>query len=300
MCVTITARPIVGVRSEHAEGPVYDPLTDELLWVDIPAGLVNVARLGRGLCDVRAYATGDVVSAVVPRRDPADGWVFASRHGFVALDRSGALAPLAEPEHGADTRMNDGKCDPFGGFWAGSMALDDAQGTCSLYRLAPDGTCHRVLTGVTVSNGLAWRDPEHLYYIDTPTRRVDLLTVTPDGAVTDRRQAFAVPAELGLPDGMTIDVEGRLWVALWGGAAVGCFAPDGELMATVAVDAAQVSSCTFAGPDLATLVITTSQESYTPGRSAAEPWSGHLFTAEPGTQGVPPDRFGDLVQFRGL
>ena len=121
MCVvTILARPIAGVRSEHGEGPVYDPLTDELLWVDIPAGLVNVARLGPGFEHVRSYATGDVVSAVVPRRDPADGWVVASRHGFSALDRSGVVTAIAEPEHTAD-RMNDGKCDPFGGFWAGSM-----------------------------------------------------------------------------------------------------------------------------------------------------------------------------------
>jgi sugar lactone lactonase YvrE len=281
------------MRSEHAEGPVYDPLTDELIWVDIPAGLVNVARLGPELREVRSYGVGDVVGAVVPRRDPADGWVVASRHGFTALDRSGEVAPIAEPERGATTRMNDGKCDPYGGFWAGSMALDDAAGgSASLYRLAPDGTWRRALTGVTISNGLAWRDPEHMYYVDTPTRRVDLLTVTPDGTVTDRREAFAVPDELGLPDGMTIDADGRLWVALWGGAAVACFAPDGEVLTTVAVDAAQVSCCTFAGPDLATLVITTSQESYTPGRSAAEPWSGHLFVAEVGARGLPPYRFG--------
>jgi len=289
MCVvTILARPIAGVRSEHGEGPVYDPLTDELLWVDIPAGLVNVARLGPGFEHVRSYATGDVVSAVVPRRDPADGWVVASRHGFSALDRSGVVTAIAEPEHTAD-RMNDGKCDPFGGFWAGSMG---PEGTASLYRLAPDGTCRTALAGVTTSNGLAWRDPEHVYYVDTPTRRVDLLTVTPDGAVTDRRPAFAVPAELGLPDGLTIDVDGRLWVALWGGGAVACFAPDGTVLTTVDVDAAQVSCCTFAGPDLATLVITTSQESYTPGRSAAEPWSGHLFLADVGARGLLPHRFG--------
>ena len=289
MCVvTIVARPIAGVRSEHGEGPVYDPLTDELLWVDIPAGLVNVARLGPGFEHVRSYATGDVVSAVVPRRDPADGWVVASRHGFSALDRSGVVTAIAEPEHTAD-RMNDGKCDPFGGFWAGSMG---PEGTASLYRLAPDGTCRTALTGVTTSNGLAWRDPEHVYYVDTPTRRVDLLTVTPDGAVTDRRPAFAVPAEMGFPDGLTIDVDGRLWVALWGGGAVACFAPDGTVLTTVDVDAAQVSCCTFAGPDLATLVITTSQESYTPGRSAAEPWSGHLFLADVGARGLLPHHFG--------
>jgi sugar lactone lactonase YvrE len=231
--VPITARPLMEVRSGEAEGPVYDPLADELLWVDIPAGLVNVARLGPVLREVRSYGVGDVVGAVVPRRDPADGWVVASRYGFTALDRSGVVTPIAEPERGAVTRMNDGKCDPYGGFWAGSVALDGAEGSANLYRLAPDGPCHRALTGVPISNGLAWRHRAHMYYVDTPTRRVDLLTVTPDGAVTDRRPAFDVPAEMGFPDGMTIDADGRLWVALWGGGAVAGFAPDGTVVATV-------------------------------------------------------------------
>lgn len=108
MCVVairpITARPLIGVRAEHAEGPVWDPLTDELLWVDIAAGLVNVARLGPVLREVQSYPVGpdvgSVVGAVVPRRDPADGWVVASRHGFADLDRSGRVAPIAEPELG--------------------------------------------------------------------------------------------------------------------------------------------------------------------------------------------------------
>ena len=195
--------------------------------MDIPAGLVNVARLGPGSRDVRSYATGDVVSAVVPAGiRPTAG---SSRAATGSPPSTGpAWSPPSPSPSAAPTRMNDGKCDPYGGFWAGSMALDDAEGSASLYRLAPDGTCRRALTGVTISNGLAWRDPEHVYYVDTPTRRVDLLTVTPDGAVTDRRPAFAVPAELGFPDGLTIDADGRLWVALWGGGAVACFAPDGD------------------------------------------------------------------------
>lgn len=287
----LTAAPLLaGVRCDHAEGPVWDPLTGELLWVDIPAGHVHVGGLDG--VPVRTYATGDAVGAVVPCRDPARGWVVASRHGFAALDRSGDVTPLAEPERGANTRMNDGKCDPFGGFWAGSMGLDGAAGAGTLHHLAADGTCRPALTGVSISNGLAWRDDAHVYYIDTPTRRVDLLTVTPVGTVTDRQPAFAVPAELGHPDGMTIDADGQLWVALWGGSAVACFAPDGELLARVDVDATQVSCCVFAGPDLATLVITTSQEGFTRERSAAEPHAGHLFTADVGARGLAPYRFG--------
>jgi len=288
MCVvTILARPITGVRSEHGEGPVYDPLTDELLWVDIPAGLVNVGRLGPAFEHVRSYAAGDVVSAVVPRRDPADGWVVASRHGFSALDRSGVVTAIAEPEHTAD-RMNDGKCDPFGGFWAGSMG---PEGAASLYRLAPDGTCRTALTGVTTSNGLAWRDPEHVYYIDTPTRRVDVFDHA-DGTLTNRRTAFPLADGPGSPDGLTVDAEGCVWVALYGGAAVHRYAPDGELLAVVPLPVEKVTACTFGGPDLDRLYITTSRENLDAGGIAAQPLAGALFAVDaPGVRGLPALEF---------
>ena len=281
------------MRSEHAEGPVYDPLTDELLWVDIPAGLVNVARLGPGfergaqLRDGRRRRARSSRAAI----RPTAGW---SRAGTGSPPSTGPAwsPPIAEPERGPPTRMNDGKCDPFGGFWAGSMASTTPRAPPACTASPRTARAAPRSPGVTTSNGLAWRDPEHMYYVDTPTRRVDLLTVTPDGAVTDRRPAFAVPAELGLPrrphDRRRRSAVGRAV----GRRGRGVLRPGRQVLATVEVDAAQVSCCTFAGPDLATLVITTSQESYTPGRSAAEPWSGHLFVADVGARGLPPYRFG--------
>lgn len=143
-----------------------------------------------------------------------------------------------------------------------------------------------MLADVTISNGLAWRNPDELYYIDTPTQRVDL--VTADGR---REPAFAVDPGLGAPDGMTIDAEGALWVALWDGSAVVRFSPRGEVLARVDVPATQVSSCCFGGPDLTTLFVTTSQEGFTPEQSAAEPHAGKLFAVETDATGLPADRY---------
>lgn len=283
---TYVARVALDERADHAEGPLWDDVRGELLWVDLNAGLVRRATWDPPrLRAVRTFSLGEAVGAVVPCADPGDGWIVASEFGFARLGADGSLRKLAEPERGRGTRMNDGAADPRGRFWAGSMARDRTPGAGSLYRLDATGAV-RVLAGVTISNGLAWRSPDECYYIDTPTQRVDLLTT--DGR---RETAFPIDPDLGAPDGMTIDSEGALWVALWGGSAVGRFSPRGEVLALVEVPATQVSSCCFGGPDLTTLFITTSQEGFTPERSAAEPHAGKLFAVETGITGLPADRY---------
>jgi sugar lactone lactonase YvrE len=283
---TYQAQPCLDERADHAEGPLWDDVRGELLWVDLDAGLVRRATWDPPrLSVVETYSLGEAVGAVVPCADPADGWVVASEFGFARLGTDGSLRKLAEPERGRHSRMNDGAADPRGRFWAGSMARDRSPGAASLYRL--EGTeAVRVLAGLTISNGLAWRNPDEFYYIDTPTQRVDL--VTADGR---REPAFAVDPALGAPDGMTIDAEGALWVALWGGSAVVRFSPRGEMLARVEVAAGQVSSCCFGGPDLATLFVTTSQEGFTPEQAAAEPHAGKLFAVDTGIAGLPADRY---------
>jgi len=293
------AHPITTTRYHHAEGPVYDDRTGELAWVDIYAGNVHVAALDPAsgeLSEPRTYAVGRSAGALAPCEDPDAGWVVAGTMGFLLLGRHGAVEPLAQPEAGAvpETRMNDGKCDLVGGFWAGSMGWGKEHGAGRLFRLDPDGTCDTVLVDVTISNGLAWVDDRTVHFVDTPTHGVDLLRYDLDGArvrVVSRARAFDIPPELGAPDGMSVDAEGYLWIALWGGGSVGRFAPDGRLLERVTVDASQVSSCTFAGPDLRTLVITTSQEGFTSEQSAAEPSSGRLFAARVDVPGLAVDRF---------
>ncbi|WP_249998556.1 SMP-30/gluconolactonase/LRE family protein [Actinoplanes sp. M2I2] len=278
MTVTYTARAVTEVRAEHAEGPAWDGRREELLWVDQFAGLVHRARYTGGeLRPVRTYQVGRPVGAVVPISG-ADGWMLAAGAGFLRLSADGRTEVVAEPEAAVrDTnRMNDGKCDPRGRFYAGSMAWSKRAGAGSLYRY--DGQVHAILRDVTISNGLAWSAAGDLmYYIDTPTGRVDVFTVGRDGEPVDRRPAFAIDPADGAPDGMCADDEDCLWVALWGGHQVCRYAPTGEKLATVEVPAPQVSSCAFGGR---TLFITTSQEGYTPADSARHPDAGRLFAVD--------------------
>jgi len=280
-------------RAEHAEGPLWDDVRQELLWVDLYAGLVHRAAWAPDrLCPVATHAVGQAVGAVVPCAAPEDGWVVASEFGFARLGVDGTVRTVAEPEraHGGRTRMNDGCCDPRGRMWAGSMAHDRTPGAGSLYRLDGDRAEH-VLGDVTISNGIAWRDPDSFHYVDTPTQRVDLVQVDPDGRTLKRDEAFGIDPALGAPDGMTADAEGCLWVALWGGSAVVRFSPRGEVLDRVDVPATQVSSCCFGGPDLSVLFVTTSREGFTPERSAAEPHAGKVFAVRTGVTGLPADRF---------
>lgn len=272
------AEPALETRAEHAEGPAWDARRDELLWVDQFAGFVHRGRWTGTLEVVYTYRLGMPVGAVVPTADPDGGWLVAAGPGFARLDLDGTVTVLAELEPDSN-RMNDGKCDPHGRFWAGSMAWSKVDGAGSLYRY--DGAVTTVLRDVTISNGMAWT-ADRMYYIDTPTHRVDVFDYAPDGRVTHRRPAFTV--EGGAPDGMCMDDEGCLWVALWGGGGVRRYSPAGEVLAFVEVNAPQVSSCAFAGDRL---FITTSQEGYSEEDSRRHPDAGKLFTVTVPVSGPP-------------
>ena len=294
-----TSRPVTADRFDHAEGPGWDARTGQLLWVDQFAGHVHVGDHYPGadpeVVPIRSYELGSPVGAVVPSRALGGGWLVAAAHGFAHLAVDGTLTTLGQPEDGAPVRirMNDGKCDDHGRFWAGSMAFDKIPGAGSLHRLDPDLAVSTVLHDVTISNGLAWTDGgETMYYIDTPTRQVDRFRVAADGRLHERTPVVRIADGAGEPDGMCIDDEGALWVALWDGWAVHRYSPDGTLLAVVEVDAPQVSSCCFGGPDGTTLFVTTSQEGMDPARRAEVPNSGRLFAAEVGMSGRPAAAFG--------
>lgn len=286
-------RPITDTRGEHTEGPCWDSRTAQLLWIDQYDGLVHAGHYdGERLHVEVTHDVGSAVGAVVPRAAD-DGWMVACAQGFARLDADGTLTLLAQPEAEVpvETRMNDGKCDAAGAFWAGSMAWDKRAGAGSLYRLGPDLSLDVVLRGVTISNGLAWsEDGTTMYYIDTPTQRVDAYRVSERGGLTDRRTITTLSD--GFPDGMCIDRDGCLWVAVWGGSAVHRYAPDGTLLAVADVAAPQVSSCCLGGEDGRTLFITTSQEGMDAATRAAQPLSGHLFAARVDVPGAPAAQFG--------
>jgi sugar lactone lactonase YvrE len=222
--------------------------------------------------------------------------VLAVAGGFARLDwDSGRVDMLATVE--ADrpqNRMNDGACDPAGRFWAGTMALDERPQAGALYRLDPDGTVHTMLAGVTISNGIDWSlDGRRMYYVDSPTRRIDVFDFDPGtGAIADRRPFVEIPAEAGIPDGITVDAAGFVWLALWGGAALHRYAPDGTRERTVPLPVSHPTSCAFGGPDLDELYVTSARRPLTPDERAHEPMAGGLLRVRPGVTGRPAHVFG--------
>ncbi|HUG86112.1 MAG TPA: SMP-30/gluconolactonase/LRE family protein [Euzebya sp.] len=273
--------PLTPAVAHHGEGPIWDHDGQALLWVDMLAGDV-LRRDAQG--QITRHHIAPAVAALRPRRD--GGWVVATGHGFTllddALEEEGARVTVLMP---VDVRMNDGGCDPLGRFFCGTMATE---ATAHLYRLDPDMTVHTVLSGVTISNGLGWSpDGAHAYYIDSQTQRIDTFDVTSEGALVDRRPLVAIPASVGTPDGLTVAADGGLWVALWGGGAVHHYNAAGTLQDIIEVPVRQVTACTFGGPDLQTLHITTSRKDL----EDPEPLAGAVFTCRPGATGLPAATF---------
>ena len=282
---------VLEARAAVGEGPVWDERTQRLIWVDIMANAVHVYDPARD--EDRAIDVGQPVGAAGLRE--RGGLVLALRDGFGLLDQDfGDLRIVASVEADVSTnRMNDGKCDPAGRFWAGSMAFDPRPGAGAFYRLDPDYTVTRMLGDITLSNGLDWSlDQRTLYYIDSMTQGVDTFRFDVlSGQLGERRRLISIPKEVGLPDGMTVDAEDGLWVALHGGGKIQRYTPDGRLDRTLRLPVSHVTCCAFGGPDFSDLYIT----SMTYGLEDAigdEPLAGALFRCRPGVRGRPPFRFG--------
>ncbi|WNV76341.1 SMP-30/gluconolactonase/LRE family protein [Geodermatophilus sp. DSM 44513] len=293
----LRATPVPGLPpARHGEGPTWDAGRAELLWVDIAAGQVRRAAVGAGggLTETGVHRGGDTVGAVVPAAD--GGWLLAADGGFTHLAADGTarvLVTLAgeggSPDSGG-TRMNDAACDPAGRFLAGTMAFDERPGAGTLYRLDLDGTVTTVLDGLTVSNGVDWSpDGRTVYLADSGPGVVHAFAYDPDtGAFSGGRVLLEFAGDDGVADGLTVDDEGCLWTALWGGGQVRRWSPDGELLAVVEVPGVtQTSSCAFAGPGRDLLVVSTSAEGLDDAARAAQPDAGRLFTARPGVTGPP-------------
>ena len=283
---TLAARAAGTAVHRLAEGPVWDPDRQRLLWVDIPAGAVHCGRLAADSSVITdgSWSFGGTVGAVAVA---ADGELLvAGKETVLRVAQDGSRTPVATVLAPGDYRLNDGGVDPAGRFLVGSLALDGSSGRQVLVRLDPAGPT--VLDNdLSLSNGLAWsRNGDRMYSIDTTPQTVwvrDYDAAT--GAIGPRALAFAI--EDGFPDGMCADEDGNLWIAIWGRGRVECRTPDGQLRATVAVDAPHTSSVTFAGPDLDILVITTARENLSPAERVAHPNSGQLFTVRPGIRGLP-------------
>ncbi len=285
-------RPDIAIdaRARLGEGPVWDEQQQRLLWLDILPGLVHRFDPATGRDDV--FRVGKPVGSAGLRR--SGGLVLAVEDGFALLDKDWQRIGQAGVEHpGPRARFNEGKCDPAGRFLAGTMAYDLTPGAGSLYRLDPDLAVTKLLDGVTISNGLTWSaDGTAMYYIDSPTQGVDAFDYDPGtGRLANRRRIVDIPAAAGLPDGMTIDAEGCLWVALYGGAAVHRYTPEGRLDTTLSFPVTNVTCPVFGGPGLGLLYVTSARDGLDERQLAAQPHAGAVFTADVGAQGLPGLRF---------
>lgn len=285
------AECVLDVRCGLGEGPVWDEREGLLYWVDIMAGRVHRWRPDSG--PVETMEAGEPVGAAALCED--GGLVCALQNGFAVAERfGGELRRLASYEGASpEIRMNDGKCDAAGRFWAGTMAFDFRPGAGALYRLDADAAVMKMLEGVTISNGMDWSaDGTRMYYIDTPKRTVDVFDFDAEtGAISNRRTAVEIPDEAGWPDGMTLDAEGNLWVALWGGGAVRCYSPEGRLEEVIEVAAPQTTSCCFGGADYGVLYITSARDGLSEEQLAAAPQAGGVFAVRPGVRGRAMHRY---------
>jgi sugar lactone lactonase YvrE len=260
-----------------------------LWWVDITAGLVH--RFDPETGDNRTQEIGQMVGTVVVRQN--GGLLVALEQGIATLDfDSGALEMVSQPEADKpNNRFNDGKCDPAGRLWAGTMSMQGEKNAGTLYCYEGSGEIRPMVRDVSTSNGIIWSlDEKTLYYIDTPTREVWAYDFDPSsGDIANRRTVVTVDPEFGFPDGMTIDAEDMLWVAHWGGWAVHRWDPlSGRRIDTIKVAAECVTSCAFGGDDLKTLYITTAGGG---GDKRDQPEAGHLFAWASPVAGVPSTRF---------
>ncbi len=322
-----TATQITDPVATHGEGPVWDVAGAQLLSVDMLAGAL--VRLDPATGELARHDVADVLACVRPRSaggavvlaerrfalldavPTGFGTIFDTRPVTRSVAGSGTgpgsdtgpgTTPDADPLRLASTmlpplwergsvRFNEGGCDPAGRFYGGSMAYDESAGGGDLWCLEPDGSARVVLPGVSVSNGIAFTAPDRALYVDSPTRAVQVLTTDPaTGDVTDVRVLTTLPDSLdGVPDGLVLDTGGGAWVAVNGAGCVIHLDAAGAVDERVDVPVAQVTACTFGGPGMGTLFITTSSMGLPDDEVGA---AGSIFAHEPGVSGAPALPFG--------
>jgi sugar lactone lactonase YvrE len=285
----VTAAP----SAELGERPVWDASTGCLIWVDINAGQLH--RLDPGGADQVIASAGVPVGAAAPRA--AGGYLLAAADGFRLIGTDGSAGPVLRPVGmPPNVRFNDGACDPAGRFWAGTAATDGQAGAGSLYRLDPDGSVTEVLRGVTESNGLGWNPAATVfYYTDSGEQQsrvrafgFDLVT----GTLGREHDLIRFAPGDGTADGLAVDADGCLWIAMWDGGCVRRYSAGGELLGVYPVPASRPTCPGFGGPGLDELFLTTAWEGLGSQRRSAEPLAGRLLRARPGVRGLAMASFG--------
>jgi len=265
------------------EGAYWDWRTSELLMVDITGG--RVIKLSPSGDLIKEYQLGNKVGAVIGVENSSN-YLLVEQRGLTMMAPSGARTELLMLlEANEQKRFNDAKADPAGRLWAGVMGMDQRPGVGALYSYQAGGLMHQMITDLTVPNGLDWTiDNKTMYFIDSPTRTVGVYDFNLETAEISLRNSFSMPIS-GNPDGMTLDAEDNLWIALWDGSAVIQLSPEGKLMQQIDLPVSRVTTCTFGGKDLTTLYITSASF------GVDEDLAGSVFVYETDTQGKKANLF---------
>jgi sugar lactone lactonase YvrE len=289
----MTPELLLDARADLGEGPAWDESTNRLYWVDIHAGDLHIFDPLDQSDD--CINLGEAVGCVAPCKN--GNLVMALQSGVSTFHlTTKKLTPLFSPgEHLPGNRFNDGKCDPSGRFLAGTMDDAEMEASGSLYSFSCDGSLKTLLTGTRISNGLTWSpDYQTFYHIDTPSRQVTAYDYSLEtGAISSPRVAVTIPNDLGWPDGMTSDVDGMLWVAMWGGAKITRWDPaTGQLVESFALPGLNITSCIFGGALHNELYVTSARKGLSSDQLAKYPLSGGLFRIKTRVTGMPTFAYG--------
>jgi sugar lactone lactonase YvrE len=292
----MSVEPVGDFRAKLGEGPLWDERSARLWWVDPMDSLL--LRTDPVAGNTERFELAE--ACTVPCLTEGSELLLGLPDGFALFDpAAGSTRRIASlPDDPSKVRLNDGECDAGGRFWSGSMSIDFSSNCGNLYRLDPAGELETVFGGIGLSNGLGFSpDDRTLYYTDSLTWRIDQLDFDPaTGSASNRRPFVEIAKDVGLPDGMTVDAEGFVWTALFGGSAVHRYAPDGTLDRAVKIPAPAVTSVAFGGADLDELFITTAsmkiEAGLLPSITEQPPEAGALFRYRPGVRGRAPHRFG--------
>jgi sugar lactone lactonase YvrE len=281
---------VVPLSAELGESPLWEAKQQALYWVDVRGNALN------------RYDPESGANRVVPTAESAHAIALTrSRRLLAVLDaslafldpESGVLEPLVRLVQGIDDNLNDGQCDRMGRMWVGAKARDWVTPIGGLWRVDPDGSAHRQDEGMQLSNGMGWSpDNRTMYFIDSAPRVIYAYDFDfAAGTVRNRRVLVRIAEEHGLPDGMTVDRDGFLWVAQWNGGRVVRYDPEGRIERVLLTPVRRPTSVTFGGRDLDTLYVTSGTMRMTPEERAREPLAGNVFRLRTEFQGLPEPRF---------
>tara|TARA_A100001037_G_C15151683_1_gene639688 strand:- start:7203 stop:8105 length:903 start_codon:yes stop_codon:yes gene_type:complete len=273
------------------EGPLWDDESDTLVFVDCNQGRIH--RFDPASGEISTVNVGVTIGVAIPRR--TGGFVASSVDGLLQVNEVSETTSLAVSIERdlPNNRMNDGKCDSRGRLWSGTLSIKFERGAGTLYRIDPDFSLTSAVEGVRVSNGIGWSPDDRLmYFADTLSSGIDVFDYDVDvGKLSNRHRLAEIDREHGLPDGLAVDAEGCVWVALFYGGQVRRYSPTGEWIGVVSLPVARVTSCNFGGPGLHDLYITTANFSLHDDGKPHEPEAGYLFRCRPGVQGLPSHKF---------